>query len=330
MAWGKMIQKDQNFEIWVTFEVAQNSGNCPKSQWVPVGACYWTKWVQTWHAWTWRVNLPLWGLLGLKSKKWASCQKSGSEAKKSEHENCLIQKLDWIGPNGLNLDRNGLNRTKSDWIEWIGLLKRSLEIDMKNWIRIGPNGLNRTDWIGQNALNRTERIESDQNGLNLIWNLKLPMLGGLRLKLEGFGPKQFWEEATQNKRMIWTAFGKKGLKQITWWNCSKNHAWNLTGNLTRKVKTSPFLGLLGTQTVQKLLWDGPGGLASALASAWDMPNLVFMHFEAKKRTKTGVFWHEIWLKKWKRVRSWPFWGQKITFWVPGGLARAWEAWHMPW
>ena len=42
------------------------------------------------------------------------------------------------------------------------------------------------------------------------------MLGGLRLKLEGFGPKQFWEEATQNKRMIWTAFGKKGLKQITW------------------------------------------------------------------------------------------------------------------
>ena len=40
------------------------------------------------------------------------------------------------------------------------------------------------------------------------------MLGGLRLKLEGFGPKQFWEEATQNKRMIWTAFGKKGLKQF--------------------------------------------------------------------------------------------------------------------
>ena len=34
--------------------------------------------------------------------------------------------------------------------------------------------------------------------------------------LEGFGPGQFWEEATQNKRMIWTAFGKKGLKQITW------------------------------------------------------------------------------------------------------------------
>ena len=135
-----------------------------------------------------------------------------------------------------------------------------------------------------------------------------------------------------NMKIDW----KFGL-HFAWWNRPKNHAWNLTGNLTRKVKTSPFLGLLGTQTVQKLLWDGPGGLASALASAWDMPNLVFMHFEAKKRTKTGVFWHEIWLKKWKRVRSWPFWGQKNHFlsaWRAGtclgGLAHALvSAWDMP-
>ena len=32
-----MIQKDQNFEIWVTFEVAQNSGNCPKVNECPLG-----------------------------------------------------------------------------------------------------------------------------------------------------------------------------------------------------------------------------------------------------------------------------------------------------
>ena len=32
-----MIQKDQNFEIWVTFEVAQKFWNCPKINYVPLG-----------------------------------------------------------------------------------------------------------------------------------------------------------------------------------------------------------------------------------------------------------------------------------------------------
>ena len=30
----------------------------PKSQRVLSEASYWTKWVQTWHGWTWGVNLP--------------------------------------------------------------------------------------------------------------------------------------------------------------------------------------------------------------------------------------------------------------------------------
>ena len=55
------------------------------------------------------------------------------------------------GPIGLNRKQQkiGLNR------------KHSLEIDTKKWIRIGPIGLNRAEWI-----------ESNFSGL------KLPMLGG--------------------------------------------------------------------------------------------------------------------------------------------------------
>ena len=39
-------------------------------------------------------GLNMFEVRGLKSKKWALCQKSGSEAKEFEHENCLIQ--NWI------------------------------------------------------------------------------------------------------------------------------------------------------------------------------------------------------------------------------------------
>ena len=66
-----------------------------------------------------------------------------------------------------------MNRT--DWIESetkIGLNRsHSLEIDTKKWIRIGPIGLNRAEWI-----------ESNLSGL------KSPMLGGniFRLKLLKF------------------------------------------------------------------------------------------------------------------------------------------------
>ena len=59
---------------------------------------------------------------------------------------------------------------RTDWIESetkIGLNRsHSLEIDTKKWIRIGPIGLNRAEWI-----------ESNFSGL------KLPMLGSLRLKI---------------------------------------------------------------------------------------------------------------------------------------------------
>ena len=54
----------------------------------------------------------------------------------------------------------------------------------------------------------------------------------------------------------------------------------------------------------------PGSLASALASAWEVSDLVSMHFEAKKRTKTGVFgqkrdlkWVLKWLKKTQNLNS---------------------------
>ena len=54
-------------------------------------------------------------------------------------------RMHWIGP-------NALNRTATDWIEWIGLLKHTWKIgfesDCTDWI--GP-----IDWIG------SKRIESD-------------------------------------------------------------------------------------------------------------------------------------------------------------------------
>ena len=132
MAWGKMIQKDQNFEIWVTFEVAQKSGNCPKSQWVSFGACYWTKWVQTWHAWTWRVNLPsfegpimFWWTWGPKvascQKKWLWSQRKFAKYWSISKGNLPLKQI-WIKSNELNpmdyieSNRMGLNRIESNQI----------------------------------------------------------------------------------------------------------------------------------------------------------------------------------------------------------------------
>ena len=59
----------------------------PKINYVPFEACCWTKWVQTWHVGTWRVNLPsvweFWTCLrsllevqmGFVSKKWLWSQR---------------------------------------------------------------------------------------------------------------------------------------------------------------------------------------------------------------------------------------------------------------
>ena len=86
---------------------------------------------------------------------------------------------------------------------------------------IGPNGLNRI-WIGPNALNQTECIESDQNGLNQIqiWNLKLPMLGSLRLKIVEI---EIWLEIDQKVNGIDQIVNDHLLGQLT---------WNLPTNLT--------------------------------------------------------------------------------------------------
>ena len=84
------------------------------------------------------------------------------------------------------------------------------------------------------------------------------------------------------------------------------------------MKTGPFLGLLGSKTHFMSAWKVPGSLASALASAWEVSDLVSMHFETKKRTKTGVFGQ-------KRDLIWAFWGpkvdQKLLETGPGGPLR---------
>ena len=112
----------------------------PKSQWVPFGACYWNKWVQTWHAGTWRVNLPF---------CWTWSPKGGLRVKKvaSEAKNC--PKSQWYWPNS----QRSLSGLKLTW----KLTRRFDQIVNewhKKWIRIGPSGLN--------------RIESDRIDWNLI------------------------------------------------------------------------------------------------------------------------------------------------------------------
>ena len=208
MAWGKMSQKDQNFEIWVTFEVAQKFWGCPKNQFCASWACYWTKGVQTWHAWTWTWNWPE------SQRYWPNSQRSLSGIKK------LTWKLTWNLPNiersqkgnlmnvhekGHGLNRlkkqfafqfsinqsNGLNPTAriEIWIEWN---RKICPIQNLDWNEL--NALNRTkriesdwigpNWIGLNALNRTEWIEiwieSDRlsrtdwlNRTESDWNLNL-------------------------------------------------------------------------------------------------------------------------------------------------------------
>ena len=78
-----------------------------------------------------------------------------------------------------------------------------------------------------------------------------------------------------------------------------------------------FLTILRSKNHFLSAWKVPGSLASALASASEMSDLVSMQFEAKNLTskvRVGQKW----------VRFWPFWGQKITFWVPGECLEAWQ------
>ena len=123
----------------------------PKSQWVPFGACYWNKWVQTWHAGTWRVNLPF---------CWTWSPKGGLRVKKvaSEAKNCPKSQRYW--PNS-QWSLSGLKLTwKLTWNFWLEIDQKVNGIDQivndwhKKWIRIGPSGLN--------------RIESDRIDWNLI------------------------------------------------------------------------------------------------------------------------------------------------------------------
>ena len=150
MAWGKMIQKDQN--------LPKNSGITQKVNGIDqiVTDHFWglllNQRVQTWHAWTWSdPSGPciFWGFEHvwgpwLEVQKWASCQKSDSEAKEFEHEK-LPDSKNWIESDRMNWIRFESDRNESDWI--------------------GPNGLNWTDW-----LNRTK---SDSNRTETDWNLNL-------------------------------------------------------------------------------------------------------------------------------------------------------------
>ena len=57
-------------------------------------------------------------------------------------------------------------------------------------------------------------------------------------------------------------------------------------------------------------------------SFFEGPTYVWWTFDPNSELWRSKFdmkiWLGIWLKKWKRVRFWPFWGQRLTFWVPGG------------
>ena len=64
----KMVQKDPNPGIWVTFEVAQKSWKLPKKSTIAFWGSEWPKWVQIELEWTWGVKLP--SLEGLNCLFW--------------------------------------------------------------------------------------------------------------------------------------------------------------------------------------------------------------------------------------------------------------------
>ena len=91
----------------------------------------------------------------------------------------------------------------------------------------------------------------------------------------------------------------KKSKIITFWVIK-----NLTGNLTRKLKTNPILTILGSKNhFFECLegWHVPG-------KAWQVPGmpnkLLLIGLETIKSEKTGVFGQ-------KRGRFWSFWGPKV-------------------
>ena len=119
----------------------------PKNQFCASWACYWTKWVQTWHAWTWRVNLEV--QMGLKFEHEIDQKVNGIDQIVNDSFLGKISEIESIAKKAVCLlfsmgQSYGLNPT--DWTEY------SIECD----------------WIESNRLNRTEsnwiRFEFE------IWN----------------------------------------------------------------------------------------------------------------------------------------------------------------
>jgi hypothetical protein len=124
---------------WLLKLPNQIPGNCPKSQryWpdsqrVPFGACYWTKWVQTWHAWTWRVNLPSFETPIMSGWTWGPkfelLKSKVKRLKFDQKVNGIDQKV-----NDYLLGQIHMKRLKMVWIDhfWVHLNRLQLKIDLK-------------------------------------------------------------------------------------------------------------------------------------------------------------------------------------------------------
>ena len=126
-------------------------------------------------------------------------------------------------------------------------------------------GLNQTKWIESNRIELTEWFKF------VPWGYPTYVEGLLGLKIEIF----------------------------TFWVNLKN----LTGNLTRKVKTSPFFALKWSK------WS----LLDAL-EAWEWTWRVNLPFFEAKNGRNGIFWHGNLIKKrdWNLVLKWSEKTQKWT------------------
>ena len=100
----KRLKRLRIFTFWV------NLKSWPDSQRVLSETSYWTKWVQTWHGWTWRVNLPTFEgptlIGGNKKLKYYFLSIWNLTRRFDQKVNECSQRPP-IGPNGFKLDMGG-------------------------------------------------------------------------------------------------------------------------------------------------------------------------------------------------------------------------------
>ena len=183
-------------------------------------------WDLTWHEAKWfrKTKILKFGWLLKLPKNLEIAQKVNE---------CLLEPV--TEPNGFKLDMHGpegsiypLLRVRScfDGLEvqkWLRVKKKWLWSQRKfakYWSISKGNLPLKQIWIKSNELNPMDYIESNRMGLNQIESNRIESDRIEILNMKMIGLKSEIANA-------WRLTLRKA-----WWNCPKNHAWKLTGNLT--------------------------------------------------------------------------------------------------